>query len=125
MNTQKKDNEQTSETEQNKEDEFQIFIGGCHPETNSELLERYFSRYGKIKNIRLMKDKTTGKIQIITTLKGKFRGFGFISFTTKEAQLRAVGKKSHTILGKEVLKNFVKKNIRHKSSQLCPKSKPD
>lgn len=50
-----------SEEKEVDEDMYQIFVGGCHPETKKSDLEGYFSKFGRVKNVRLMKDKATGK----------------------------------------------------------------
>ena len=39
----------------------QIFVGGCDPNTQEEDLRNYFSQFGEIAEIRVMKDKMTRK----------------------------------------------------------------
>lgn len=47
--------------DEEEEDQYQIFVGGCSPDTTESQLKTYFQKFGQVKEIRLMKDKTTGK----------------------------------------------------------------
>ncbi|KAK7922490.1 hypothetical protein WMY93_009392 [Mugilogobius chulae] len=47
-----------------------LFIGGLNTETTEEALEQYFSKYGRIVEVLLMKDRETNKS----------RGFAFVTF---------------------------------------------
>ncbi|KAL0974134.1 hypothetical protein UPYG_G00216090 [Umbra pygmaea] len=47
-----------------------LFIGGLNTETNEKALEQYFSKYGRISEVLLMKDRETNKS----------RGFAFVTF---------------------------------------------
>ncbi|KAM6953254.1 RNA-binding motif protein, X chromosome isoform 2-T2 [Aplochiton taeniatus] len=47
-----------------------LFIGGLNTETNEKALEQYFSKYGRIVEVLLMKDRETNKS----------RGFAFVTF---------------------------------------------
>ncbi|KAM9511725.1 RNA-binding motif protein, X chromosome-like isoform 1-T1 [Salvelinus alpinus] len=47
-----------------------LFIGGLDTETNEKALEKYFSKYGRIVEVLLMKDRETNKS----------RGFAFVTF---------------------------------------------
>lgn len=49
---------------------YQLFIGGCHPETQADDIQEYFSQFGPIKAYKLMVDK----------ISDKFRGFAFLSY---------------------------------------------
>ena len=51
-----------------------MFIGGLHPLLTEESINKYFSQFGVIEKIIIMKDKLTGRS----------RGFGFIIFSEKE-----------------------------------------
>ena len=51
-----------------------MFVGGLHSSLTTESLRNYFSQFGKIDKIIIMKDKVTGRS----------RGFGFIIFSEKE-----------------------------------------
>lgn len=58
-----------TESEEDKEN-YQLFIGGCHPETQAEDILEYFSQFGPVKAYKLMVDK----------ISDKFRGFAFLSY---------------------------------------------
>uniref|UniRef100_A0A3P8XGK5 RRM domain-containing protein n=2 Tax=Esox lucius TaxID=8010 RepID=A0A3P8XGK5_ESOLU len=47
-----------------------LFIGGLNTKTNEKALEQYFSKYGRIAEVLLMKDRETNKS----------RGFAFVTF---------------------------------------------
>lgn len=47
-----------------------LFIGGLNTETTEKALEQYFSKYGRIVEVLLMKDRETNKS----------RGFAFVTF---------------------------------------------
>ncbi|XP_020491453.1 RNA-binding motif protein, X chromosome isoform X1 [Labrus bergylta] len=49
-----------------------LFIGGLNTETTEKALEQYFSKYGRIVEVLLMKDRETNKS----------RGFAFVTFDT-------------------------------------------
>ncbi|XP_034545696.1 RNA-binding motif protein, X chromosome isoform X2 [Notolabrus celidotus] len=49
-----------------------LFIGGLNTETTEKALEQYFSKYGRIVEVLLMKDRETNKS----------RGFAFVTFET-------------------------------------------
>eukprot|EP00924_Labyrinthula_sp_SR-Ha-C_P014986 augustus_masked-scaffold_9-processed-gene-4.55-mRNA-1 protein AED:0.13 eAED:0.13 QI:333/1/1/1/0.33/0.5/4/21/395 len=77
-----------------------VFCGGLSWSTTEEGLRFYFSKYGEVSEVVLMKDRMTGKP----------RGFAFVSFTSSEAVKKATAKQMHEIDGKSVeVKNaFVK-----------------
>ena len=54
--------------------ERKMFVGGLHPSLTTDSLKNYFSEFGKIEKVIIMKDKLTGRS----------RGFGFIIFSEKE-----------------------------------------
>lgn len=51
-----------------------IYVGNLSYSTNEGELETLFSQYGEITNINLITDRETGR----------FRGFGFIEFSTPD-----------------------------------------
>lgn len=63
-----------------------LFIGGLNTETTEKALEQYFSKYGRIVEVLLMKDRETNKS----------RGFAFVTFErpsdAKEAACEMNGK---------------------------------
>lgn len=55
-----------------------IFVGGLNYQTNEEGLQEAFGRFGKIINLRIVRNNDEA---------GSSRGFGFITFATEsEAQ---------------------------------------
>ena len=51
-------------------EEDRVFIGGVDNDTKEQQLNEYFSRYGPIKEVNILRDRVTGNA----------RGFGFIKF---------------------------------------------
>lgn len=39
----------------------QVFVGGLHPDVTQEDMETFFSKFGEIIEIKLMRDKITSK----------------------------------------------------------------
>lgn len=66
-------------------------MGGCHPKIENKQLKDYFSKFGKVVESRLVKDKRTKK----------FRGFAFVTFMEFET-IEKVLKEDHVIMGKKV-----------------------
>ena len=60
--------------------ERKMFVGGLHPSLTTDSLKNYFSEFGKIEKVIIMKDKLTGRS----------RGFGFIIFSEKETLMLIV-----------------------------------
>lgn len=87
------DTKMENEDEDDEEHARKIFVGGLLQRTNEENLEDYFSKWGDVDNVKLMRDPGTGKS----------RGFAFITMK-KESQLEAClrQKEPHTINGKIV-----------------------
>lgn len=83
----------------------QIFVGGCHPKIQNDQLKEYFSKYGKVIESKLVKDKKTKR----------FRGFAFVTFH-EFSTVEKVLKEEHIILGKKVdlKKAFTKEQTRDK-----------
>ncbi|XP_048583374.1 DAZ-associated protein 1 [Nematostella vectensis] len=69
-----------------------VFIGGLAFGTTEEDLKEYFSTYGMVKNVQLMYDKDTQKM----------RGFGFLTFESKESVDKTTQIQFHQINGKMV-----------------------
>ena len=85
----------------------QIFVGGCHPKIQQADLKGYFSKFGKVTECRLIKDKQTKK----------FRGFAFVTFKKVESVDKIMStKQKHAILGKrvEIKRAYTKKETRAK-----------
>lgn len=70
-----------------------IFIGGLHMDATEELISSILTeRYGPVLEVSLMRDRESGR----------FRGFGFVSFTEPRSALLACTEGSITILGRRV-----------------------
>ncbi|CAI9725015.1 nuclear ribonucleoprotein A3 homolog 1 isoform X1 [Octopus vulgaris] len=69
-----------------------MFVGGLKEDISDDQLREFFEPHGKIANIDLITDKTTGKK----------RGFGFISFEDYDTVDKLVLKKYLTLNGKQI-----------------------
>jgi len=63
------------DSEPDPEQNNKLFIGGLSFETNENSLKTYFSKWGEIKDVIVMKDASTKRS----------RGFGFIKFKSRES----------------------------------------
>eukprot|EP00281_Chroomonas_sp_CCMP1168_P012320 CAMPEP_0206281342 /NCGR_PEP_ID=MMETSP0047_2-20121206/39078_1 /ASSEMBLY_ACC=CAM_ASM_000192 /TAXON_ID=195065 /ORGANISM="Chroomonas mesostigmatica_cf, Strain CCMP1168" /LENGTH=244 /DNA_ID=CAMNT_0053711499 /DNA_START=15 /DNA_END=746 /DNA_ORIENTATION=+ len=68
-----------------------VFVGGITPDTNEQDLKTYFSDFGEVIDIVVMRDKQTGH----------GRGFGFVTFADKKVADRVLDSK-HEIKGRSV-----------------------
>ncbi|CAI7787088.1 unnamed protein product, partial [Closterium sp. NIES-53] len=71
-------------------DQGKLFIGGISWDTTEDRLRDYFQTYGEVREVVIMKDRTTGKA----------RGFGFVIFADPDVADRVVLEK-HTIDGRQ------------------------
>lgn len=70
-----------------------LFVGGLPKNLKDDLLQEYFSAFGKVQKAYVVKDFKNGNT----------RGFGFIIFDTMEGYYKALNSsKPHTIYGKEI-----------------------
>jgi RNA recognition motif-containing protein len=81
----------TVETDGSSEQDRKLFLGGLSWDSTEVTLKEVFGKHGAIVDVVIMKDKMTGKS----------RGFGFITYATKEAADSANGQKL-SIDGKDV-----------------------
>lgn len=72
-------------------DEGKLFIGGIAWDTTEGTLRDYFTRFGDVSQVVIMRDKTTGRP----------RGFGFVVFSDPSV-LDQVLQDKHTIDGRPV-----------------------
>merc|ERR1711862_16614 len=78
---------------ESKEDQGKkLFVGGINHKTEEKTLREYFSQYGEIVDVVVMKDSQTGKP----------RGFGFITFKDCAAVDAAQNARPHNLDGKEI-----------------------
>lgn len=69
-----------------------LFVGGLNPKTNEESLRGYYSQWGEITDVVVMKDPRSNKS----------RGFGFVTFKEAASVDKAQGSRPHKLDGKEV-----------------------
>ncbi|AFZ81608.1 hypothetical protein BEWA_010220 [Theileria equi strain WA] len=68
-----------------------IFVGGLSKALNEEMLEEYFSKFGEIEKVTIMRQ-----------LDGTSRGFGFILFVAENSAENALKSPSHFVYGNKV-----------------------
>eukprot|EP00088_Acartia_fossae_P049621 TRINITY_DN5480_c0_g1_i1.p1 TRINITY_DN5480_c0_g1~~TRINITY_DN5480_c0_g1_i1.p1 ORF type:complete len:389 (+),score=80.74 TRINITY_DN5480_c0_g1_i1:143-1309(+) len=73
-------------------DPGKMFIGGLSWQTTPENVREYFSEFGDVAEVMVMKDPATRRS----------RGFGFITFTTADSVDKVLAISNHTIDGKVV-----------------------
>ncbi|CAI2350874.1 unnamed protein product [Caenorhabditis sp. 36 PRJEB53466] len=69
-----------------------IFVGGLTSNTTDEMMREFYSQFGSITDIIVMRDPTTKRS----------RGFGFVTFTAKTEVDEAMKQRPHVIDGKTV-----------------------
>lgn len=69
-----------------------LFVGGLSWQTNQEKLKEYFSQFGPVSDVLVMKDP----------ISQRSRGFGFISFTNPDSVDRVLAVASHILDGKKI-----------------------
>jgi RNA-binding protein Musashi len=73
-------------------DPGKMFIGGLSWQTSPESLREYFSKYGDITEVMVMKDPATRRS----------RGFGFITFTDPASVDKVLAQGTHELDGKKI-----------------------
>jgi len=68
-----------------------IFVGGLSKALNEEMLQEYFSKFGEV-----------DKVTIMRQLDGTSRGFGFIVFMTEEGAVGSLKNPTHFVYGNKV-----------------------
>lgn len=84
------DNEKPVKADLSK-DSCKMFIGGLNWETTEDGLRDYFSKYGTVEELKIMKDPATGRS----------RGFGFLTFESSKS-VDEVVKTQHILDGKVI-----------------------
>lgn len=72
-----------------------LFVGGISSETGEEVLRNYFSKYGDIEHVVVIRDRLTGN----------GRGFAFVQFVNPDSGEKALDEnesEKHVILGRTV-----------------------
>jgi len=73
-------------------DPGKMFIGGLSWQTSPESLREYFSKYGEIAEVMVMKDPTTRRS----------RGFGFVTFSDPAGVNKVLAQGTHELDGKKI-----------------------
>lgn len=81
-----------SETDEIPNDPGKMFIGGLSWQTTPEGLKEYFSKFGEIAEVMVMKDPTTRRS----------RGFGFVTFADVKGVDNVLAQGSHDLDGKKI-----------------------
>ncbi|XP_053204622.1 RNA-binding protein Musashi homolog Rbp6-like isoform X1 [Panonychus citri] len=81
-----------TESTKNMESETKMFIGGLSWQTAPESLKEYFSKFGNITEVMVMKDPTTRRS----------RGFGFVTFTDSSSVDKVLANGPHELDGKKI-----------------------
>ena len=68
-----------------------VFVGGLSPDTKTEHLSEYFSKFGVVENTTIKYDKS-----------GRSKGFGFVLFEDAETPTKVYAQDVHIIQGKRV-----------------------
>lgn len=69
-----------------------LFVGGIEPSVNEDELSEYFSKFGNVKLVQIIKDKTTGRS----------RNFGFVTLEEMESVQNALEHKPHVLKDREM-----------------------
>ena len=64
-----------------------IFVGGLASSTTADDVADYFSKFGKIEDVELLKDRATGNL----------RGFGFVTFEDEDSADKVCAMREHSI----------------------------
>jgi cold-inducible RNA-binding protein len=75
-----------------------IYVGNLPNEVTDEQVSEFFSKYGQIEEIKLIKDRDTGE----------FRGFGFITFIEGDAAVQALASNGENFNGRGLRVNEAK-----------------
>ena len=74
-----------------------LFVGGSNESLKEEEIRDYFAKFGEVKEVIVVKDKTTGN----------GREFGFVEFLDPDSAERALNEKEHAI-GERTVRFFFK-----------------
>jgi RNA recognition motif-containing protein len=69
-----------------------VFVGGIHADVTEDILFDYFSNFGGIQKVQIMKDK----------VKGISKGYGFVTCHKEETALLIFNTKDHYLFGRNM-----------------------
>jgi RNA recognition motif-containing protein len=72
-----------------------IFVGNLSYSANTADLEEAFRDFGTIQDVKIVKDRATGKS----------RGFGFVTFSTEDEAKRAIAMDGKEVNGRKIRVN--------------------
>ena len=77
-----------------------IFVGSLPFQASSEDVSKLFSRFGEVIGVNLRRDRNTGKL----------KGFGFVTFSTKESSEEAINvMNGYVFMGRQLTVNHADK----------------
>jgi len=76
----------------------QVYVGNLPYRVNRNVLQDYFSRYGRIRQVRIVKDKRTGRS----------KGFGFVTFVAEKEAQSALSAHGHDLNGRSIVVRIAK-----------------
>ena len=82
-----------------------IFVGGLPNKATDDDLKGYFSKYGKVTETELLRDRDTNRL----------RGFAFVTFEDEDSADKCIQRRTHEICKKicEVKRAQTRSNIKH------------
>ncbi|PIA16110.1 RNA-binding domain-containing protein [Coemansia reversa NRRL 1564] len=81
-----------SDAQSGGKDDGKLFVGGLSWETDENKLHEYFSKYGNIIQLSILRDATTGRP----------RGFGFVTFESIDGVNAVLKEPTHVLDGKHI-----------------------
>ncbi|ODN04074.1 RNA-binding protein Musashi Rbp6 [Orchesella cincta] len=90
-------------------DPGKMFIGGLSWQTSPESLREYFSKFGEITEVMVMKDPTTRRS----------RGFGFVTFSDPASVDKVLAQGTHELDGKKIDPKVAFPRRAHPKSDCC------
>jgi cold-inducible RNA-binding protein len=83
-----------------------IYVGNLSFDTTASDLEEFFSQYGKIVDVKLIKDRDTDKS----------KGFGFITFDTQKGAQASLAANETEFKGRRIKVNMARDDSRRSGS---------
>ena len=83
---------------ENSEDGAQIYVGNLSYRVHERELRNFFSEYGEISRLKVVKDRNTGRS----------KGFGFVTFDTLKQAKEALAAHGEELLGRNIVVRIAK-----------------